>query len=146
MRLGRFLLNRGCFIFRCNTVGETSWSRCCQTCKYAQTTAVDLGSRTGVPYLNPFRCRRTRTTGRECAPPVGKAHLLLNCLCQTLANDSGRQKSRPGGLSYGDIARIETGRSLLLRGLGIRQPPRGDNYRNGVMNPASINRRYAICG
>ena len=57
-----------------------------------------------LPSLDPFGCRRTRTTGLGCAPPV---------CAQVLANYSRRKKSRPGGLSYRGIARIETRRARL---------------------------------
>ena len=93
----------------------------------------------------PFGCRRTRTT--EVGPmPSGRRDILVPI----------RTPSRPGGLSYGDITRIETGRALLPEEIGTRMSllpegssrpgglsyrdiacsvfaPNRDNYRNGVM-------------
>ena len=41
---------------------------------------VDLSEGAGVLALDLFGCRRTRTTGTRCAPPVGQEYRHLNCL------------------------------------------------------------------
>ena len=94
--------------------------------------------RSGSPDPDPFGCRRTRTTELACTPPVGEKHLRLICCLQTKAgglscdrgtardrpspygaarqgvSSTGKSRAaRPGGLSYREIARGETGRFLL---------------------------------
>ena len=48
--------------------------------------------------------------------------------------------ARPGGAPTG---KIETGKALLLRGLGSRSPSKGDNYRNGFMKHPRLSIPYA---
>ena len=85
---------------------------------------VGISERTGVPELDPFGCRRTRTTRLACAPPVGQEDRHLPYLCSGTRKLQRwarclrgrrdipvpiRTTSRPGGLSYRAIACIETG-------------------------------------
>ena len=87
------------------------WSRCLP-CRRDLLVSIIPGRRdllvSMLPYLDPFGCRRTRTIGLGCAPPVVQARLRLNCLFS-------------GACKLQSEEEIETGRALLRLGYGEGQ-------------------------
>ena len=79
-------------------------------------------------------CRAGAPAPERFVSGTCKRQRASQCLPDTHHIETGRQKSRPGGLSYPDIARIKTGRARRFlvpargaggQGPGTRAAPRG---------------------